>query len=125
HPRRQSIRKKFEDYDAEGFMIELNTAVGTIGHERKEQRLEELINQLSQYPEALRDYRERLREKGINTEGFRPMGSAEGTMSVFAKRLKNGRSWCDMGLEKMSDAMVALKEKIVIKKLGGSMLNKG
>src|SRR5699024_4584101 len=80
HPRYREIRKKFAKYDAEGFLTELNSAVGTIGHELKEKRLEELINQLSQYPEALRDYRERLREKGINTEGFRPMGSAEGTM---------------------------------------------
>lgn len=54
-------------------MIELNTAVGTIGHERKEQRLEELISQLSQYPAAFRDYRERLEEKGIDTEGFHTM----------------------------------------------------
>jgi len=121
HPRYRSIRKKFADYDAEGFMVELNTAVGTIGHERKEQRLEELISQLSQYPEALRDYRERLREKGIDTEGFRPMGSAEGTMSVFAKRLKQGRSWSDLGLQKMSDVMVALKDKLVIQMIHGEL----
>ncbi|MDC3416685.1 hypothetical protein NC799_07110 [Aquibacillus sp. 3ASR75-54] len=38
------------------------------------------------------------------------MRSAEGTMSVFAKRLKNGRSWSEVGLEKFSDIMVALKE---------------
>ncbi|MGM8365691.1 ISLre2 family transposase [Virgibacillus sp. W0181] len=123
HPRYREIRKKFAKYDAEGFLTELNSAVGTIGHELKEGRLEDLINQLSQYPEALRDYRERLREKGIDTEGFRPMGSAEGTMSVFAKRLKNGRSWCDIGLEKMSDAMVALKDNLIIKTLRGSILN--
>src|SRR5690625_2131172 len=115
HPRYRSIRKKFADYDAEGFMVELNTAVGTIGHERKEQRLEEFISQLSQYPEALRDYRERLREKGIETEGFRPMGSAEGTMSVFAKRLKQGRSWSDNGLDKFIHVFVAIKDKLAIK----------
>lgn len=121
HPRYREIRKKFAKYDAEGFLTELNSAVGTIGHELKEERLEDLINQLSQYPEALRDYRERLREKGIDTTGFRPMGSAEGTMSVFAKRLKNGRSWCDIGLEKMSDAMVALMDNLMIKTLSGSI----
>jgi len=121
HPRRRSIRKKFEAYDAEGLIVELNTAVGTLGHERKEQRLEELIAQLSQYPESLRDYRERLREKGIETEGFRPMGSAEGTMSVFARRLKNGRSWADLGLEKMSDIMVALKDNLVIEMIHGDL----
>lgn len=54
---------------------------------------EVLIAQLSQYPEAFEDDREKLQEKGINITNFRPMGSDEGTMSVFAKRLKNGRSW--------------------------------
>ena len=37
------------------------------------------------------------------------MGSAVGTMSVFARRLKNGRSWCIEGLDKFIDVMVALK----------------
>ena len=74
HPRYCEIRKKFAKYDVEGFLTELNSTVGTMGHELKEERLEDLINQLSQYPEALRDYRESLREKGIDTTGFRPMG---------------------------------------------------
>lgn len=121
HPRYRELRKKFEAYDAEGFMVELNSAVGTIGHERKEERLGELISQLSQYPEALRDYRERLEEKGIATEGFRPMGSAEGTMSVFSKRLKQGRSWSELGLKKMSDVMVALKDKLVVQMIQGEL----
>src|SRR5690625_1500267 len=102
-------------------MIELNTAVGTLDHEGKEQQLEELIAQLSQYPESLRDYRERLQEKGIDTEGFRPMGSAEGTMSVFAKRLKNGRSWSDVGLRKISDIMVGLKDNLVVEMIHGDL----
>src|SRR5699024_3071253 len=34
----------------------------------------------------------------------------EGTMSVFAKRLKNGRSWCEEGITKFSDIMVALRD---------------
>src|SRR5699024_12343948 len=75
-----SIRKKLADYDWEGFMVELNSAVGTLENEKKEERLEELITQLSQYPEALGDYREKLKKKGIETDEFRPMGSAEGTM---------------------------------------------
>lgn len=102
-------------------MLELNSAVGTIGDEKKEEHLEKLIAQLSQYPEALRDYRERLREKGIDIEGFRPMGSAEGTMSVFAKRLKNGRSWSDDGLNKFTNVFVALKDRLEIKTLQGRL----
>src|SRR5699024_7316020 len=110
HPRYRTIRKKFTEYDVEAFMIELNSAVGTLDHERKEEKLEGLIYQLSQYPDALEDYRDRLKEKGINTSRFRPMGSGEGTMSVFAKRLKNGRSWCKEGITKFSDVMVALMD---------------
>lgn len=110
HPRCRTIRKKFSEYDVDGFMTELNSAVGTLDHERKEEQLEALIAQLSQYPEALEDYREKLQEKGINTTNFRPMGSGEGTMSVFAKRLKNGRSWCEEGITKFSDIMVALMD---------------
>src|SRR5699024_447338 len=102
-----------------GFMIELNSAVGTLAHENKEEQLEALISQLSQYPEALEDYRGRLQAKGIDAEGFRPMGSAEGTMSVFAKRLKNGRSWCKEGITKFSNVMVALMDGKDIQTLQG------
>src|SRR5690625_7925706 len=58
HPRRRSIRRKFESCDADGLMIEVSTAVGTIDHEGKKQQLEELITQLSQYTEPMTDYRE-------------------------------------------------------------------
>lgn len=119
HPRCREIQKKHAAYDAEGLLLELNSAVGTIGNEKREAHLEMLINQLSQYPEGLRDYRERLQEKGIETEGFRPMGSAEGTMSVFAKRLKQGRSWSDNGLDKFINVFVAIKDKLEIKILNG------
>jgi hypothetical protein len=121
HPRYREIRKKLASYDAEGLMVELNSAVGTIGHEKKEEQLERLISQLSQYPEALEDYRKKLKKKGIDTEGFRPMGSAEATMSVFAKRLKNGRSWSEKGLERFIDVMVALKDHLTIKTLQGTL----
>src|SRR5699024_7379928 len=110
HPRYQTIRKRLSEYDSHGFMVELNSAVGTLGDEQKEEELEELIAQISQYPEALDDYRNKLKNKGMDTKGFRPMGSGEGTMSVFAKRLKNGRSWCKEGLTKFSDLMVALMD---------------
>lgn len=122
HPRYRAIRKKLAIYDAEGLMVELNSAVGTIGHEGKEERLEALIAQVSQYPEALEDYRGKLKEKGIDTETFRPMGSAEGTMSVFAKRLKNGRSWSEEGLDKFIDVMVALKDSLKIKTLQDELI---
>src|SRR5690625_2821499 len=49
------------------------------------------------------------------------MGSGEGTMSVFAKRLKNGRSWCKEGITKFSDIMVALMDGKAIKTLQGKL----
>lgn len=119
HPRYRAIRKKLANYDWKGFMVELNSAVGTLENEKKEERLEELIAQLSQYPEALGDYREKLKKKGIDTTEFRPMGSADGKMSVFARRLKNGRSWCNLGLDKFIDVFVALQDNLEIKTLQG------
>lgn len=107
------------NYDVEGFMVELNSAVGTLGDEEQEKQLEDLLNQLSQYPNVLGDYRNKLKKQGIDTTGFRPMGSAEGTMSVFARRLKQGRSWSERGLDKFVDVMVALKDKLEIRTLQG------
>lgn len=121
HPRYRVIRKKLANYDTEGLMLELNSAVGTLGDEQKEETLEKLIAQLSQYPEALEDYRKKLKAKGIDITSFRPMGSAEGTMSVFAKRLKQGRSWCTRGLDHFIDVMVALKDQLEIKTLQGQL----
>lgn len=50
---------------------------------------------------------------------MRPMGSAEATMSVFAKRLKNGRSWSEKGLYAMADLLVAIKDRLSIKTIWG------
>lgn len=112
HPRYRSMRKALASYNGEKLIIELNSAVGTLETEAQEKRLEELIHQLERYPEALGDYREWLKEKGIDTEGMRPMGSAEGTMSVFAKRLKNGRSWVEKGASAMITGLVAYLDKM-------------
>lgn len=122
HKRYRSIRKKLAQYDAEGFLVELNSAVGTLDSDQKEERLEDFIHQLSQYPEAIGDYRKWLKEKGIEDIGsYRPMGSAEGTMSVFAKRLKNGRSWCDKGIQTFIDFMIGMKDHLEIKTILGQI----
>src|SRR5690606_23337631 len=81
--------------------------------------LEAFIRQLEKYPEALGDYRNWLKDQGIDTTGMRPMGSAEGTMSVFAKRLKNGRSWVDKGVSAMFTGLVAYLDKLTLKTLFG------
>lgn len=57
--------------------------------------------------EAFRDYRDRLQEKGVDTSGMRPMGSAESNMNLMSKRLKkNGYSWSLSGLGAMVNAMI-------------------
>src|SRR5690625_7281949 len=79
HSRYRSIRKKVAKYDWKGFMVEVNSAVGTLNNEKKEERLEELIAQLSQYPEARGDYREKEKAKGRDRTGIRPRGKEKGT----------------------------------------------
>lgn len=119
HPRYRAMRKALANFDGTTLITELNSAVGTLEDEKKEERLEALIHQLEQYPEALGDYREWLQAQGIETTGMRPMGSAEGTMSVFAKRLKQGRSWIEKGATAMMTAMVALMDKIPLQTMIG------
>jgi hypothetical protein len=43
-------------------------------------------------------------------------------MSVFAKLLKNGRSWSEKGLDKFIYVMVSLKDKLEIKTLQGRLM---
>lgn len=49
------------------------------------------------------------------------MGSAEGTMSVFAKRVKNGRSWVEKGCNAMMTAMVAYLDQMELRTLFGKV----
>ena len=124
HPRWRAVRIKLAKYDVEGLMTELNSAVDTLEDEQKEEFLTDLIRQYSQYPEALGDYRQWLTEQNIDTSGMRPVGASEATMRVFAKRLKNGRSWSDQGIQAFVQFMVALKDGLDIKTLVGTMTKK-
>lgn len=124
HSRYRSIRIKLARNNAEGLMTELNSAVGTMEDEKKEEALADLIRQYSQYPEVLGDYRTWLTEQGIDTSDMRPMGASESTMRVFAKRLKNGRSWSDRGIQAFIRFMIALKDGLDIKTLVGTMTQK-
>lgn len=128
HKRYRSIKIKLAKYDVDGFMVELNSAVGTFEDDAKEEALADLLRQLTQYPEALGDYRTWLSQQDIDTVSMRPMGSAESTMRVFARRIKNGRSWSDKGIAPFIQFMVALKDGLAIKTLVSTMehrLHKG
>lgn len=60
-----------------------------------------------------------MEEKGINTEGMRAMGSAEATMRVFAKRLKNGRSCVEDGMKVMMTGLIGYLDKLSFRTLIG------
>lgn len=119
HPRYRQMQKALASYDSQKLLTELNSAVGTLETREQEERLDQLLRQLEKYPEALRDYREWLKEQGIETSGMRPMGSAEGTMRVFAKRLKNGRSWVEKGVSAMITGLVAFLDNLALRTLFG------
>lgn len=121
HPRYRQMRKALASQEGDKLLAELNSAVGTLEMEEQEQRLEQLIRQLERYPKALGNYRKWLEEQGIETTGMRQMGSAEGTMSVFAKRLKNGRSWVEKGVSAMITGLIAFLDQLTLKTLFGRM----
>ncbi|EPZ37613.1 transposase [Anoxybacillus ayderensis] len=122
HPRYRTIQKKLALFDEHGLLTELHSAVGTLGEEKKEKQLEGLIQRIESMPGCLSDYRKWLREKGIDTTGMRPMGSAEGTMHVFAKRVKDGRSWCETGIQAFLHVMVAVKDGLTIQTRRGEIV---
>ncbi|MDQ0163976.1 ISLre2 family transposase [Aeribacillus alveayuensis] len=119
HPRYREIRVALSEYHPEKLLVELTSAVGQMQTEEKEEKLEDLIELLTENQQAITDYRKWLEEQGIETKGMRPMGSAEATMSVFSKRLKGGRSWSEMGIQGLIDAFIAVKDGLSIRTLKG------
>lgn len=65
---------------------------------------------LRRHQEHLKDYREKLREAGVDTSDMQSMGSAESQMSVMAKRTKGGYSWSMQGVSAMLLSIMARKE---------------
>ena len=67
-----------------------------------------LLQDLRRRPEAWRDYRVRLAERQVSTEGYRGMGSAEASVERYSARLRKvGRSWSVRGLAGLVEAMAA------------------
>lgn len=125
HPRWKVMKKKLAQFDEEGLLLELNSAVGTLGDEGKEALLATLIHRIESMPGCLSDYREWLRKKGIDTTGMRPMGSAESTMSVFAYRVKHRRSWSHRGLKAFLHVFIAVKDALPIRTRKGDQVSVG
>ncbi len=67
-----------------------------------------LLQDIRRRPEAWRDYRVRLAERQVCTEGYRGMGSAEAAVERYSTRLRTvGRSWSRRGLAGLVEAMAA------------------
>ena len=72
------------------------------------QALGKLLADLKTIPESTRDYRVRLQERGVNVEGLRGLGAAEGAVERYSARLRKvGRSWSETGLMAMLHVMAA------------------
>ena len=70
--------------------------------------LRRLLADLKTVPESTRDYRVRLQERGVNVEGLRGLGAAEGAVERYSVRLRKvGRSWSETGLMAMLHVMAA------------------
>jgi hypothetical protein len=92
------------------------------GEEMDDERKEEIADLrtfILDNMNAFRDYRQILKdEKGVDTEGMRPMGSAESNMNLFSRRTKKmGYSWSFAGVQSMMSAIIhrfegTLKEAI-------------
>lgn len=73
---------------------------------KKAKEIRALLDDLSRDPDALRDYRVRLREAGYRIDGLRGLGAAESNMDRFANRVKKrGQSWSRRGLHGMLNAL--------------------
>src|SRR5690606_10494453 len=110
HPRYRALRVAATEYDAEHHLVDVTSAVGTMATDQQEEALEQLLQFLEGHQEALTDYRGWLQAQGVDTRGLYPMGSAEATMRVFAKRLKGGRSWSEKGVYALTQLWIGMKD---------------
>ena len=95
-----------EDVAGAAFMAKLAEACAKLTDPKKRQRCRALLEDLKDMPEAVVDYRLRLRAQGIPTEGLRGVGAAESQVDTFADRVKHrGRSWSRRGLAAMMEVL--------------------
>lgn len=107
---KQERRKAYlaaDDHDPAALLAAIAQAEKAETDDRKQDDIVNLRTFILNNQEAIRDYRERLQEKGVETEWMRPMGSAESNMNFFSRRLKKmGYSWSVNGLEAMVRAII-------------------
>jgi hypothetical protein len=105
------IRKALAEYDVGTLLTELKQVADTDIPAEKRAAFGQYVRYLQRNREHLRDYREVLRQAGLETAGMRPMGSAEAQMRVMAKRTKRGGySWSKRGVRAMLKTIIRFKE---------------
>ena len=110
-----TVRQALAKSDADALLA----AIEAVGEEEMPEAVREgwepYKRFLRQHREHLRDYRDLLREKGIDTSGMRPMGSAEAQMRGFAQRTKGGGyRWSVRGVRAMLRTIMRRKESEVV-----------
>ena len=107
---KQERRKAYlraDNNDPVALLVAIAEAEKAEDDEEKKKEIADLRLFIYENQDAFRDYREILKEKGIDTTEMRPMGAAESNMNLFSRRLKKmGYSWSREGLESMVDALI-------------------
>lgn len=92
--------------DSSGLLVALAEAESQEKDPKLKRAIRALRNDILSDPEAVRDYRVRLRDYGYNISGLRGMGAAESSMDRFANRIKKrGQSWGRQGLQAIISAL--------------------
>lgn len=92
-----------DDPTGASFLAELAAAVPRITDETKRAEARSMLKDLLSMPEAVVDYRVRLKALGVSVEGLHGMGAAESQVDRFSDRIKGGRSWRPTGLGAMME----------------------
>ena len=104
--RMQAALQAFRQSDATRLVAELAQAEGAERDVPQRKRIRLLKQAVLADPEAVRDYRVRLREQGYVPHGLRGLGAAESAMDRLANRLKKrGQSWSRLGLRAIVAAL--------------------
>lgn len=108
---KQALRA-LDGNDAEGVLEALGHALSEESDPDRCQKIEGLIRRFAKNPQALRDYRVRLKEMGFEVDpAWRGMGAAESNVDKFKNRTgKQGRAWSLQGLAAMLTCMAELFE---------------
>lgn len=107
----EKVRKALATFDPDTLLETLAAVPETKIAEEWREEWRKYRAFLERHREHLRDYRETLRNAGIDTSGMRPMGSAEAQIRIMAKRTKGGGySWSVRGVQAMLKTIMRSKE---------------